>query len=390
MSDEHRKSPSPLQPVEPHGHEHEEGVEGAKALEQALHISFGFLKLAMLGLIVVYLLSGLFVVGPDEVKIRLTFGRPKYVAGKVDVFDSESGWHIKWPWQEVVRVSTTERKLNIDKALWFHEQGKVPGQEEEQPQEEQGPGAGLDPVRDHYVITGDANILHMKMTAKYRVTPALAPDFVFGVDDPEGLLRETVLSAVVRVVGRMKVDDVLTVGRSQLIEDIVRETNDGLKQIEDATGHSAGVVVTGLTLDDLAVPQTVRQSFREADAARSEYYTKVRQAEAKERETIRRAEGEAVTVKSEAESERSRMVASARADAKRIGELADLYAKQPDTFRQRYYEQKVREVLAQAKQIWIMHTPKEGGQRRLWLYTGPTPPKERPKTGPGAAEAAGH
>ena len=109
---ENTSTPQPSDPAPPGPDQtnRPEQDTGSRALGQALKISFGFLKFAMLGLIAVYFLSGFFYVRTEEVKIRLTFGRPSYVGEKVVVFGSDSGWHYKWPWQEVVTVSTVAPK----------------------------------------------------------------------------------------------------------------------------------------------------------------------------------------------------------------------------------------------------------------------------------------
>jgi membrane protease subunit HflK len=360
----------------------EEKEAGVRALEQALKISFGFLKLTMAALIVLYLLSGFFVVGPNEVKMRLTFGRPEYEAGKIVVMDSQTGWHFKWPWQRVLRVETTEKQLKLEKAFWYREAGRMPGQPEEEAPPPGEPLTGLDPVTDHYVITGDANILHLKMTAKYRTLPELAPDYVFRMANPDEFLRVTLHDATIRVVAGMEVDDILTRRREEVIRAIVRESNARLKSFEARAGHGTGVVLTGLTLDAVAVPKTVKPSFDQADAARNDYYVRKRDAEARRQEIIRKAEGEAKALESEAEAEKSRLVSAAQADAKRVGELASLYNAHPETFRQRYYQEKIQQVLEKAKQVWVLHSSPEGGQRRLWLYTGPIPPKLRREASP--------
>ena len=45
-----------------------------QSLAEALRVSFGILKLAMLGLLIAYAFSGTFSVGSNEVALRLRFG----------------------------------------------------------------------------------------------------------------------------------------------------------------------------------------------------------------------------------------------------------------------------------------------------------------------------
>jgi len=365
---------------------------GTETLAQSLKLSFGMLKIVMAGVIVIYILKGLFVVKPGEAKIRLTFGRPNYVNGKAEILTSESGWHIKWPWQEVVTVEKTEKTIKFEKEFWYKEQMRLPGQdirehaekheeEENKPPEEDLPG--LTALVDRYLISGDANIIHLRITAKYRATDVIAADHAFQIQAPDELLKQIVMDATVRVVARMKVDNILSEGKGKLIRDITAETTKRVKDLEKGFGHSMGIVLTGITLDDLVVPKEVRKAFDDADSARSEFHTMKRQAEAEREKIIVNAEGEAVAITAGAEVERSRMVALAMSDAKRIADVGPLYDKQPQTFRRRYYSEKVQQVLRLAREVWILHGQKGGAKRKLWIYTGRTPAKKR-------KESAGH
>src|SRR6202035_3841432 len=81
-------------------------------------------------------------------------------------------------------------------------------------------GGGLDPVTQGYAITGDHNIVHVNMMARYRVRePA---EWAFYGAKSEDILRVEVTAAMVRSLGEMGVDRVLSDGRKDLIAQTTR------------------------------------------------------------------------------------------------------------------------------------------------------------------------
>src|SRR6202008_899114 len=76
-------------------------------------------------------------------------------------------------------------------------------------------GDSLDPIRVGYALSGDQNIVHVNMMARYRVRdPA---DWAFTGPKAEDILRVGVAAAMVRSLGEMSVDQILGEGRKDLI-----------------------------------------------------------------------------------------------------------------------------------------------------------------------------
>ena len=69
MSDEHEHHESPAPPVTAED-------AGSQAMAEALRSSFAIVKVVMVVLVILFLASGIFQVGPAEKAIVLRFGKP--------------------------------------------------------------------------------------------------------------------------------------------------------------------------------------------------------------------------------------------------------------------------------------------------------------------------
>lgn len=108
---------------------------------------------------------------------------------------------------------------------------------------------------------GDHNIVHVAMVARYRVKdPA---EWAFYGPKSEEALRVEVTAAMVRSLGEMGVDRVLSDGRKTLIATATKRAQAGL----DAT-HT-GLELSSLELTRLGPPQALATEF---DAVQSAFY----------------------------------------------------------------------------------------------------------------------
>jgi hypothetical protein len=89
-----------------------------QSLAEALRVSFGILKLAMLALLVAYAFSGTFSVGSNEVALRLRFG--DYVGAPGErVLERGTYLAAPFPFEQVVKVDTRPMRLPLDQEFWY-------------------------------------------------------------------------------------------------------------------------------------------------------------------------------------------------------------------------------------------------------------------------------
>ena len=163
MSEEH----------EHHGHHHDHGHPapapvtpddaGSQALAEALRSSFAIVKFVMLLMVLAFLGSGFFQVGPQEKAVILRFGR--LVGGDNNVLLGPGlHWSFPYPIDEVVKIPITESQKLTSNIGWYF---VTPEQELSGAEPPAGPN--LNPAWDGYVITADRNILHTRATLYYHI-----------------------------------------------------------------------------------------------------------------------------------------------------------------------------------------------------------------------------
>ncbi|MBS3764081.1 MAG: hypothetical protein KGZ25_12355 [Planctomycetes bacterium] len=368
------------------------GDVGSKALSDALSISFRFLIIGMILLIVIYLLQGFFVVGRNQLAVKLCFGRPVELKrgaerGRGYVLDSESGWRYCWPWEEVVYIPLQEQTLKLKNELWPGDEGGRPSGE--------GPGQGLSVKKDNYLISGDVNIIGLQLQAKYRVDPDHALDYAFrwytnpeseGQEPAQDMLRRLLIETATETVATWGVLDVRSKSKTvtspdtkmkvklNLFRVMEARLEDKLREFERENGFSLGIQVTSIEpIEDPDVPAGVRPAFDRAVDAESEKDRLLEEAHREADRIVQEAQGRAAEIEAQASAFVSRLVASARADAETLTNLSEVYEESPEKaaiLRDWHYQRMVEELLGQAEGSFVLHRPAEGSKRELRLLLG--------------------
>ncbi|MEE8169403.1 MAG: SPFH domain-containing protein [Phycisphaerae bacterium] len=255
-----------------------------QALSDALQISFRILKWLMVLVVSLSCLSGLFRVRPGEVGYVLRMGR---MVGR----PLSEGWHLSWPFpiDDARTMSLAgERSVTAPFTLKLNEYQKAEGLQS-------GGSSALRPGRDNYLLTGDLNILHARLSAQYRISDAI--DYLSYVKDeagdsrelPEAKLMQMLLSAAaIEVAARSSVDQVYK-DRSAYLEHVLNRVNERLAELE-AAGAPTG----------LRVRRVIATSFEGFEAimpplAVMPEFAAVQSAEQKKGQWISQARGEATS-----------------------------------------------------------------------------------------------
>jgi modulator of FtsH protease HflK len=137
-----------------------------QSLAEALRVSFGILKVAMLALLVAYAFSGTFSVGSNEVALRLRFG--EYVGSPGErVLERGTYLAAPFPIEQVVKVDTRPMTLSAREGILVSRQG-VENRGDDTGADPQLADAGpLNPVYDGSLLTGDMNIAHARWTSPF-------------------------------------------------------------------------------------------------------------------------------------------------------------------------------------------------------------------------------
>jgi len=283
------------------------------------------IAIAILLVVVFWGLSGIYRVGPDELGVVLRFG--EYVRKA----DPGLNYHLPTPIESVETPKVTrENQVNIGFATTT------------------AIGRNVGPrnlTEESLMLTGDENIVDVHFSVVWRIKDA--GDFLFKVRNPEATVKAVAESSMREVVGRMRIDDVLTEGRERL----QRDTSDLIQSTLDS--YRAGVEVVRVNLQKSDPPAAVIDAFRDVQAARADQERLRNEAQAYANDIIPRARGEAEQIRLDAEGYREQTVAQAQGEVSRFLAIYKEYAQAKDVTRRRIYLETMEEVLSGMNKVII-------------------------------------
>ncbi|HZU96660.1 MAG TPA: SPFH domain-containing protein [Planctomycetota bacterium] len=278
----------------------EEREEAARAaLEATVSLSLRVLRGAMGVLVLLFLGSSVFTVEQHEVALVRRLGS---VIGAPDQRVLPPGAHWAWPViDEVVRVAARrDERLATDT---FQLEARVTDVVGKPPERKNG----LDPERDGYLITGDANVLHATIAVQWTIDDAYA--FSSRAREVPELARPLLERAIAKTAAAMPVDDLLASRKETFLEEVRSELQRSLDAL--GIGVRAGTVFLA---KDFAPPPQARESFAAVTKALQDRDTQISKARGEAAEVVGLARSEASRLRGEARSEAKRRTADVLAD----------------------------------------------------------------------------
>ncbi len=293
--------------------------------DQEVNIPDKILKLGLIPLLgiglVLWLLTGVYIVGPDEVGVVQTFG--KYTR------QAQSGlnYHFPFPFETVQTPKVTEvKRIEIGFRTVGKNQWRTVSQES-------------------LMLTGDENIVDAEMIVQYKIKDPVAYSFNFV--KPELTVREASEASLRTVIGRHNIDEALTAGKFMIQE----ETKTLLQSVLDK--YSTGILVVAVQLQDVSPPKEVIAAFKDVASAKEDKNRMINQAQGYRNDVIPKARGEAQAQLREAEGFKEARISRAQGDVSKFNAMLKEYRKSKDVTKTRLYLETVEEVLAKADKIVV-------------------------------------
>ncbi|MCB1185470.1 FtsH protease activity modulator HflK, partial [bacterium] len=143
------------------------------------------------------------------------------------------------------------------------------------------------------MLTGDLSTAEVEWVVQYRIAePEL---YLFRVRNVEETLRDLSEAVMREVVGDRTVNEVITIGRTEIASLVHQRLQELL------TLYETGLVVDQLVLQDVNPPDRVKPAFNEVNQAQQELEQKISVAEKQKNEAIPRSLGEAQQMVEQAE-----------------------------------------------------------------------------------------
>ena len=275
----------------------------------------------IIGLIVLWLATGIYIVGPDEVGVVRTFGKFTRVV--------QSGLNWKFPAPiEVVNTPKVTEVKRIEIGFRTLKNGQYRTVEKES-----------------LMLTGDENIVDAEMIVQYKIKDPVA--YLFRIVGPELTVREAAEASLRTVVGRNKIDETLTTGKFTIQE----ETKSQLQSILDK--YNSGIHVVAVQLQDVSPPKEVIGAFKDVASAKEDKNRMINQAEGYRNDVIPKARGEGEAMIRDAEGFKESRIKRAEGDATKFTTILKEYRKAKSITEKRLYLETMEKVLPDIEKIIV-------------------------------------
>jgi membrane protease subunit HflK len=281
--------------------------------------------LAVLALLA--LRGSVYTVGTDEQGVILRLGRWGGIA--------EPGFHFKLPFglDEVHLVPT---KQVLKEEFGFRTvRSDVRSEFAKQPY-----------ALESLTLTGDLNIADVEWIVQYRISDPTA--YWFQIEEPAQTVRDLSEAVLRQVIGSRTVDQVLTVGRSEIEAEAKRLLQ---KQLNT---YKSGLSIVALQLRNVTPPEPVQASFNDVNRSEQDREKVIDQSRAAYNREIPAAEGEALRTVEQAKGQAIDRVNRAKGDANRFLAILAEYRKSPDVTRRRLYLETMGQVLPAVGDLTIL------------------------------------
>ena len=335
---------------------------GSRALEEALRSSFVIVKAVMVILLVVFVLSGMRTVGPQERAIILRFGKP-VGSGAEQLLGPGLHWAWPYPIDEMVTIPITEIQKATSTVGWYSLSATDEAAGRKPPAL-----ASLNPATEGYLVMADHNIMHVRATLDYRITDPIA--YSLGFQAASNSVQNALDNALLYAAARSTADETLT-NNTVFKERVLAHVR------EQIAGHKLGVTIEPGSEVKVVPPAFVQPQFDAVTAAEQDRSKNILAEEGAASKLVLDAQGEANARISAATAERNRVIKSVDADAKSFLVQLPQYQANPELLRQRLLTETWARVLAHADDKFFNLEPIAPGQTELRLQLNREPAKPR-------------
>ena len=250
-------------------------------------------------------LSGIFIVDPAEQAAILRFGKYIETVGP--------GPH--W----IPRFISSKIVLNVDRVSDYSYSAQM--------------------------LTKDENLVSVALAVQYRIGDL--QDYLFNVADPQEGLQQATSSALRQVVGTTTLDQLITEGREAWGTNV----QDSLIKILEI--YKTGIVIVNVSPQPARAPENVQDAFDDAIKAQEDEKRFKEQAQAYEARVVPIAEGNAKRIASEAQAYAEQVVLKATGDAAEFLALLPAYLRSPVVTGERMYLDTMQQVLSKSSKIVV-------------------------------------
>ena len=277
----------------------------------------------------VWLASGFYIVDEGRRGVVLRLG--KYLETTMP----GPRWHVPYPIEsvEVVNVSQV-RTVEV---------GYRGNPKNKQPQEA-------------LMLTDDENIVDVQFAVQYTLKSP--EEYLFNNRNPDDNVLQAAETAVREVVGKSKMDFVLSQGRSE-VASRVKVIMQGILD-----RYKTGISITTVNLQGVGAPEQVQPAFEDVVRAQQDRERFKNEGQAYANDVVPKARGIAARLIEEANGYKASVLNTAQGDASRFRQILTEYEKAPGVTRERMYLDTMQQILSATSKVIV---DQKGGQNLLYL-----------------------
>jgi len=310
--------------------------------------------LAVLALL--YLLSGIRFIGPDDLGVVQRFGQKR----ETPLWPGPH-YRLPWPVEQVTRIKPLRIQIAELGFRTINQNAAQPATGEPAAYEwnlQHRSGRYQRQPDEALMLTGDENLIEVNAVVQYSVRSA--GKFLFSTTDPNQLIRVEAEASLRLLIGQTTLDAVLTAGRVE----IERKTKDLIQANLDK--YDSGLRVIAVQLQDVHPSVEVVDAFRNVSSAFEERSKLINEGQAYRNEQVALARGQALARLAEAAGYTTDRANRAEGDTERFKQAVEAFRSAPNVTETRLYLETIEQVLAGKKKM-IIDASKFGRRQMLFL-----------------------
>jgi membrane protease subunit HflK len=255
--------------------------------------------------LILWVVSGIFIVDPAEQAVILRFGKYVETVGP--------GPH--W----IPRVISSKIVQNVERVSDYSYSAQM--------------------------LTKDENLVSVSLAVQYRINDLQA--YLFNVSDPQESLQQATSSALRQVVGTTTLDQIITEGREAWGINVQESL---IKILEK---YKTGIVIVNVSPQPARAPENVQDAFDDAIKAQEDEKRFKEQAFAYQARVVPIAEGGAKRIFEEAQAFAKQAVLRAKGEVAEFLALLPSYTQSPLVTSERMYLDMMQQVLSKSSKVIV-------------------------------------
>lgn len=299
--------------------------------------SFMF-AIVLMGLLLVWAAFGFFIVKPAEEAVILRFG--KYV----DTVSPGPHW--------VPRGIESYAKVNIQQVSSFTFGADYLTQASDddsfsnnEQKEVMTPNANDSAPVSDVDDDADKNVVYAELSVQYRIIDPR--QYLFSIVSGASTLEQAASASLSEVIGAMRLNAVLTVGRDRLTWAVKKR----LQVMMD--NYHSGIEVVSVNVRKIQAPEEVADAFLDVVQAGQDEQRYIQQAQAYARKVIPIAEGGRNRILAQAAAYQQEVILNSQADVSSYLALLHVYQQAPMITKDRMYLEMMQAVLSNSTKVLL-------------------------------------